>query len=104
MGTLPKIPLLKPKINAKVKAVTSAEKIGFALGATHMIIKGIIMSRATEQRTNLPPVQYLDEDANIFPNKSAPLNNAIIRMGIHEPNRQLIISEAIPGYRHRVAK
>jgi hypothetical protein len=104
IGTLPRIPLLKPNIKAKVNAVTSAEKIGLALGATHIIISGIIISLATEHRTKRPPVQYLDEDANIFPKRSAPLNNAIIKIGIQDLRRPLIISDAIPGYKQSVAK
>lgn len=82
IGTLPKTPLVRPRNNENAKAVISAENIGLDLGATHIIIKGIIISLATEQRTRRAPVQYRAEDASIFPETNLsvfifyfPLNN-----------------------------
>lgn len=58
----------------------------------------------TEHLTSFVAVQCHEEAAIIFPTRSAPLKIASMRMGIQDPRRQLIISDAMPGYKHRVAK
>jgi len=72
MGTLPKYPLLRPRVSERTTDHVSLVSIGRLRGAAQSIISGTSSSLATEQATSRPRGQSYGTDAIICQHAARP--------------------------------